>query len=65
MARKVYSPEEQAKIDLVTQATRERNRLKELEIAEQEKAIRNKKYMLIGGGILVLGIAGYYIFKRR
>ena len=62
MARKVFTPEEQGKIDLVTSATRER---KAKEKAEEEKAIRNKKFMLIGGGILILGVVGYFIYKKN
>jgi len=65
MARKVYSPEEQAKMDASAKARREASALAKMEKANDEKAIKNKKYMLIGGGILILGFAGYYIFKGK
>ena len=62
MARKVFTPEEQGKIDLVTSATRER---KAKEKADEEKAIRNKKLMYIAGAVLIVGIAFYFIKIKK
>tara|TARA_Y100000385_G_C12990435_1_gene592542 strand:- start:269 stop:454 length:186 start_codon:yes stop_codon:yes gene_type:complete len=60
MARKVYSPEEQAKMDATANARREASALAK---ANEEKAIRNKKLMYIGGAVLVVGIA-IYLYKK-
>ncbi len=62
MARKVFTPEEQGKIDLVTSATLER---KAKEKADEEKAIRNKKLMYIAGAVLIVGIAFYFIKIKK
>jgi hypothetical protein len=57
MARKVYSPEEQARMDATAKARREASQM-----VEQEK--RNKKLMYIGGAVLIVGVALYLLRKK-
>ncbi len=56
MARKVYTAQEQAKIDA---RTLEVKNAKESKLSQE----KNKKLMYIGGAVLVVGIA-IYLYKK-